>query len=388
MKAFFQLSLLGLLIISCSDDSGLSGPPIPGADSLILREVFQALDFTRPVDFQHHGDENLFVVEQRGVIQVFENDLNTTTSSTFLDIRANVDDSDNEEGLLGLAFHPDFNQNHFFYVNYTTPNSTTRISRFQTDPQNSEVANPASELILLEFPQPFGNHNGGQLIFGPDGYLYIAVGDGGSGGDPQGHGQNTSTLLGNILRIDVDDPSDGNNYGIPADNPFTASQSGERKEIFAYGLRNPWRMSFDSETGQLWAGDVGQNELEEIDIIEIGGNYGWKIMEAAECFQSNNCDPSGLVRPYFHYDHENGDASTTGGTVYRGSITSLVGWYVYADYVSGRIWALETGSANPENLLLFDTNHRITSFGTDNLQELYFCSIAGKIFKFSLESGY
>ena len=285
--------------------------------------------------------------------------------------------------MLGLAFHPDFAQNGYFYLNYTTAQGTTRVSRYLADAQNPNKALPASELILLEFNQPFGNHNGGQLAFGPDGYLYIAVGDGGSGGDPQGHGQNTATLLGNILRIDINGTSGNYNYLIPSDNPFFENQSGAKEEIFAFGLRNPWRMSFDPETGHLWTGDVGQNELEEIDIIENGGNYGWKIMEAVECFESNNCDQTGLMAPYYHYDRDNGDKSITGGAVYRGAIPDLNGWYVYADYVSGKIWALETGSANATNLLLFDTSYRITTFGTDHLNELYFCSINGKIYKFS-----
>ena len=343
------------------------------------------MDFNRPVDLQNTGDNRLFAVEQRGVIQVFNNDINTADAEVFLDIQSQVDNRDNEEGLLGMAFHPDFLQNGYFYVNYTAALGTTRISRFEIDPQSSNVALPSSEVILMEFAQPFGNHNGGQLVFGPDGYLYISVGDGGSGGDPQGHGQNTNTLLGSILRIDIDNSSGNLNYSIPSDNPFVGNQTGEREEIFAYGLRNPWRMSFDHDTGMLWAGDVGQNEFEEIDIIEIGGNYGWRIMEADDCFQSNNCDQTGLIAPYFLYPHGDGNASLTGGIVYRGPIESLESWYVYADYASGRIWALETGSADPMNQLLFDTSYRITAFGTDNLEELHFCSQNGKIYKFSVD---
>jgi len=384
VKKFFSLAILSLWIFSCSDDGDTSIIPGPEADSLIVVDAFPLLDFNRPVDLQHTGDHHLYVVEQPGVIRVFENDPETETSGIFLDITSLVDDSGGEEGLLGLAFHPEYPQNGYFYVNYTTSQSTTRISRFEADPPN-QTANPVSELVLLEFNQPFGNHNGGQLVFGPNDYLYIAVGDGGSGGDPQGHGQNTATLLGSILRIDVDKPDTGLNYGIPADNPFSGNQTGDREEIFAYGLRNPWRMSFDSQTGQLWVGDVGQNQFEEISIVENGGNYGWKIMEADDCFQSSNCDQDGLIAPYFGYSHGNGDGSITGGYVYRGSINMLAGKYIYADYTSGRIWALETDGANPENALLFDTNHRITSFGVDNQQELYFCSIGGKVYKFGAE---
>jgi len=373
------------LTSGCEDNSNAPIFSGPDGDSLQIVEAFPLLDFNRPVDLQNNGDANLFVVEQRGVVQVFRSDPDTENTNIFLDITSVVDDRDKEEGLLGLAFHPDYSQNRYFYTNYTTSSGTTRISRFEVDAQNPLVAAPSSELVLLEFTQPFGNHNGGQLAFGPDGYLYIAVGDGGSGGDPQGHGQNTSTLLGSILRIDVDNPSGNLNYGIPTDNPFAGNQSGAREEIFAYGLRNPWRMSFDIETGLLWTGDVGQNEFEEIDIIENGGNYGWRIMEAFDCFQSANCDQSGLIKPYYHYKNDNINASITGGIVYRSSIVSLTGWYVYADYASGRIWALESVSTTPENLLLFDSNLRITSFGRDNLGEVYFCSHGGKIYKFSVE---
>ena len=375
--SIFFLSILSLLF-SCADDSDLPGVPGPGGDSLAVQSVFNSLNFIRPVDIQYQGN-NLFVVEQRGVVKVFENDPEASQSNELLDIRDRTDSQDNEEGLLGLTFHPDFNQNGYFFVNYTTSNSTTRVSRFEADPQNPQDVPTNSELVILEFDQPFGNHNAGQLAFGPDGYLYVAVGDGGSGGDPQGHGQNTSTLLGNILRIDVDNPEGGNNYGIPTDNPFVGNQTGAREEIFAFGFRNPWRMSFDSETGMLWVGDVGQGAFEEIDVVENGGNYGWRIMEGAECFE-NNCDPDGLVLPYFSYDRDQG-TTVTGGHVYRGSISDLVGWYIYADYGSGRIWALETNSSNPENRLLFDTTHRICSFGVDEQQELYFSSIDGDIFR-------
>ena len=387
MKFFHLLALLGAVyIFSCSEDSEPGFIPDPEEDSLIITEAFPSLDFNRPVDLQSNGDNQLYVVEQRGVIQVFENDPATTTKNVFLDIQSRVDASANEEGLLGLAFHPDFTQNGYFFVNYTTQQETTRISRFSTTTPGGSEVDPDSELILMEFPQPFTNHNGGQLAFGMDGYLYISVGDGGSGGDPQGHGQNTATLLGSILRIDVDVQDEGLNYGIPDSNPLVGNQSGSREEIFAYGLRNPWRMSFDHETGDLWTADVGQNEFEEIDIIESGGNYGWKITEASSCFQSNDCDKTGLIDPYFEYDHNNGDGSITGGYVYRGtSIPSLVGWYVYADFLTGRVWILETGATDPRNILVQDTNHRISTFGVDSQQELYFCSLDGGIFKIDID---
>ncbi|MDH4071422.1 MAG: PQQ-dependent sugar dehydrogenase, partial [Ignavibacteria bacterium] len=236
-----------------------------------IQEAFPNLSFSSPVDLRNaaDGSDRLFVVEQRGVISVFQNDGSTGAKSTFLDIEARVDDGGSEEGLLGLAFHPDYTSNGFFYVYYTASGpERSVISRFEVtgDP---DVADPASELVLLEFSQPYGNHNGGSLAFGPDdGYLYIGSGDGGSFGDPQCRAQNLEEMLGKILRIDVDNPSGGNNYGIPIDNPYYGNTEGYLEEIYASGMRNPWRFSFDPETGYLWCGDVGQNSWEEIDIIE------------------------------------------------------------------------------------------------------------------------
>ncbi len=253
----------------------------PAQAQLEIEMAFAELRFTRPVDLQHAGDgsDRLFVVEQAGVIQVFANDPSVASASVFLDIEDRVDDRDNEEGLLGLAFHPDFANNGFFYVDYTASNpSRTVIARYQVDPNDPNRADRDSEVIVLETGQPAGNHNGGQIAFGPDGFLYIALGDGGGGGDTFGNGQNPSTLLGSILRIDVDNPSNDRNYGIPADNPFVGNTQGFQEEIYAYGLRNPWRFSFDPETGRLWTGDVGQRSFDEIVIVENGGNYGWNTM--------------------------------------------------------------------------------------------------------------
>lgn len=383
MKSFFYLHLFFWLSAWSCDVNSTGLLTGPDGDSLILAEAFPELDFIRPVDLQNTSNNNLYVVEQRGVIKVFDNAPDVTQASVFLDIQERVDDSGNEEGLLGLAFHPGFPDNAYFYVNYTSPQGTTKVSRFEIEQGNPLAALEDSELVLLEFDQPFGNHNGGQLTFGPDGYLYIAVGDGGSGGDPQGHGQNLRTLLGSILRIDVNQNSSGTNYGIPAGNPFLGNTEGFRPEIFAYGLRNPWRFSFDAETGDLWAGDVGQNKFEEIDIIQSGGNYGWNITEGFTCYGEQNCNQTPLKAPYFDYAHGQGDVSITGGFVYRGPLASLKGYYIYADYASGRIWALQTQSANPQNTLLLDTDLGITSFGVDQQQELYFCSIGGKLYKIS-----
>lgn len=358
-----------------------------GQSSLQLQVAFNNLSFTRPVDLQHPGDgtDRIFVVEQAGVIKVFENNANATTAATFLDIKDRVNDTGNEEGLLGLAFHPDYKNNGYFYVNYTaTAPRRTVIARYRVNASNPNQADPNSEFILLAFNQPFENHNGGQLAFGPDGYLYIATGDGGSGGDPQGNGQNLQTLLGKILRIDVNTTSTGRNYGIPSTNPFAGNTAGNREEIYAYGLRNPWRMSFDPVTKWLWAGDVGQSRREEIDIIENGKNYGWNRMEGTLCYPSGAaCDLPGLTKPIAEYDRTLG-ASVTGGYVYRSNkVPELAGAYIYADYVSGRIWSLRYDGVNPaNNVLLMDTNLLIASFGVDQNFELYICAFDGRIYRF------
>src|SRR5690554_4109737 len=378
--------LLLVMVFSCTSENGVKDHRNDG--QIILKEAFPQLSFTRPVDFQHSGDNSnlVFVVEQRGVISVFENDSTTENKMVFLDIEDQVEDEGNEEGLLGLAFHPDYDSNGYFYVNYTASNpDRTVISRFQVATTDENAADRASESVVLEFEQPYSNHNGGQLSFGPDGYLYIAVGDGGSGGDPQGHGQNLSTLLGTILRIDVDGSQDGNNYSIPTDNPFVDNTDGFRKEIYAYGLRNPWRFSFDAENGNLWTGDVGQNRYEEINIIEKGGNYGWNVMEASHCFRpENDCEIEGLKLPVWEYDRSQGDISITGGFVYRGpTMDKLKGLYIYADYVTGRIWTLDVNNGGtPTNEPLLRADFPVSSFGVDQDNELFVCGFDGKIYRF------
>lgn len=381
--------LVFILLVGCSDSNPSDGDgntDNPTEVNYQLIEAFPNLSFSQPLDLQHAGDnsDRLFVVEKQGIVRVFGNDPATENASVFLDIRNRVDASGNEEGLLGLAFHPNYQTNGYFYVNYTTsdPNRTV-IARFQVSPQNPDVADTDSELQILSFAQPFSNHNGGQLAFGPDGYLYIAVGDGGSGGDPDENAQNRSTLLGSILRIDIDNPSGSNNYGIPTDNPYASNDQNFREEIYAFGLRNPWRFSFDPETGQLWAGDVGQNSYEEIDIIESGGNYGWNIMEGMHCFEpSSDCDQSGLQMPVWEYGRDQG-ISVTGGYVYRGSVLDeLNGLYIYGDFGTGKIWALDaTNPDDPQNTELTDGEFSISSFGTDAANELYICSFNGSIYK-------
>jgi glucose/arabinose dehydrogenase len=355
---------------------------------LQLQNAFPNLTFSSPVDLQHPGDgtDRIFVVEQPGMIRVFENTASATAARVFLDIRDRVNYG-GEKGLLGLAFHPNYQNNGYFYVNYTTTRQgrlQTFIARYRVSAIDSNQADKDSEQVLLVFDQPFENHNGGQLAFGPDGYLYIAAGDGGSGGDPQGNGQSLQTLLGKILRIDVDTATGGRNYGIPSDNPFAGNTAGNREEIFAYGLRNPWRFSFDPVTNWLWVGDVGQNRREEIDIIEKGQNYGWNRMEGNLCYPSGSpCDLPGLVKPILDYGRDLG-ASVTGGYVYRGTkVPELAGAYIYGDYVSGRLWALRYDGTNPAtNTMLFDTSLNIASFGIDKNNELYICAFDGRIYRF------
>ena len=383
---FTSFILLLLAIISCSDSSAGGEPPTPPPEpgSFAVEAAFPNLSFNLPLDLQNPGDgsNRLFVVERRGTIQVFQNDASTTETTTFLDIQNQVDDR-GEGGLLGLAFHPDFESNGFFYVNYTTGSPfRTVISRFQVS-ADTDQADEASEIQLLSFNQPFSNHNGGQIRFGPDGFLYISTGDGGGAGDPQENAQDRTNLLGNILRIDVDGSEVGGNYGIPDDNPFVGNDQEFREEIFAYGLRNPFRFSFDAANGDLWVGDVGQNRFEEIDLVENGDNLGWDIKEGNECFEPmEGCDMSGLTEPVFVYS-QSGSQSVTGGFVYRGpTLDQLTGKYIFADFISGRIWALDISDLdNPENTELVDTDLPIAGFGVDADNELYITAFDGNVYR-------
>jgi glucose/arabinose dehydrogenase len=334
------------------------------------------------------GTNRIFIAQQRGLIYVFDRNSNVASRKVFLDLSTKVSQSGGETGLLGLAFHPNFTANGYFYVNYTSSASgklQSFVSRFQLSPSNPDSALEESELGLLTIDQPFENHNGGNVRFGPDGCLYLTFGDGGSGGDPQNNAQNRGTLLGKILRIDVNGSSNGKNYAIPPGNPYFGNNRGMREEIYAYGLRNPWKISFDRKTGTLWAGDVGQVLWEEIDTISVGRNYGWRIMEGKSCYNpSSGCDTSGLTLPLWVYYHDQGNISVTGGYVYRGNaLPALQGKYVYGDYGSGNIWAL-TIDANgaPVSQLLFNSPYLISSFGEDQAGELYVVSYGnGRVYK-------
>ncbi len=343
-------------------------------------EAFPHLEFKRPVDLEapHDGSNRIFVVEQDGMIHVFKNRPDATISEVFLDIRERVNRDGNEMGLLGLAFHPDFGHTKEFFVDYTASKLTrriTRISRFHGGPYRNG-ADIASEDVVLEVGQPYANHNGGQIAFGPDGDLYVAFGDGGSAGDPNSNAQNRAVLLGKILRLDVSRRP----YTIPADNPFRGNSQGWKEEMYAWGLRNPWRFSFDRTTGRLWAGDVGQSTWEEIDLIEAGKNYGWDCREGMHPYEpasqrSSSCAATrDFTDPVWAYGRDQG-ICVTGGYVYRGrALPDLVGWYVYADYGSGRVWALRAENGAAENRLLVDTDLLISTLGVDEAGELYLCA--------------
>lgn len=324
----------------------------------------------RPVDLQPDGSGRLFVIEKRGRIRIIEND--QLLDAPFLDITDRVGSSGNEQGLLGLAFHPRYSENARFFVNYTDLNGDTVIARFQStgDPN---VADPNSEVQLLNVDQPFANHNGGGLAFGPDGYLYAGLGDGGSQGDPNENAENTGVLLGKILRLDVDSAEP---YAVPADNPFG-------NEVWAYGLRNPWRLSFDRVTGDLYIGDVGQGNWEEIDFLAAGSpggaNFGWDHREGAHEYEGGG--PEGLIDPVAEYSHPEGGCSVTGGYVYRGSMPEWNGIYLYGDYCSGMVWGLLNNGNGWETQLLYDLDFTITSFGQDASGEIYLVSDNGSIFR-------
>ena len=325
----------------------------------------------------------MLVVSQDGQVFSFPKDAAAAELTPVLDWRAQTSRDGNEEGLLGLALSPEFEMNGEVYLYYSASQGVRRsvVSRFATTGTAAELRiDPASEQVLLEVPQPFPNHNGGHIEFGPDGFLYVGLGDGGSGGDPQGHGQNLSTLLGSMLRIDV---SGGGAYTVPADNPFTADASAP-PEAWAYGLRNPWRFSFDRETGELWAGDVGQSAWEEINILRAGGNYGWATMEGFECYGAASCDQSDLEMPVVAYGHAGNGCSVTGGYVARGEgMGVLNGYYVYGDFCSGRTWALNAADAEfgAEPVMLQSEGPNISSFAEDLDGQLYMLAFDGRIYR-------
>jgi glucose/arabinose dehydrogenase len=339
----------------------------------------------RPVDLAEPKDDsgNLYVVEQAGVIRIIQDGV--LLPDPFLDIRDRVGSGGNEQGLLGIAFHPQFIKNGYFFVNYTDMQGNTVIARFSGVMEGNSYlkADPISESVLLRVDQPYANHNGGRLIFGPDGYLWIGLGDGGSQGDPNGNGQSNQTLLGKILRIDVDN---GSPYVIPPDNPYV--NGGGLPEIWAVGLRNPWRFSFDRLTGDLFIGDVGQNSREEIDHLPAGYvstpvNFGWNRREGSHPYSDQaTTDTTGLTEPIFDYGHDSG-CSVAGGFVYRGKgLPDFHGVYLFGDYCSGLIWGLVPNDKNSwDTKILFSTGYNIASFAEDQNGEIYLLDLNGSIYR-------
>lgn len=373
-------------ISSSEPETSANSPQIPNSFEPATYDIiptFEQLTFEQPLYLTtaNDGTNTLFVVERTGQIQLFENTPDTSQTTIFLDLSDTVSAEGMEMGLLGLAFHPDFRNNGYFYVNYTTAEGTV-ISRFEANPNTYEV-NKESEFILMEFPQPYPNHNGGHIVFGPDGYLYIGVGDGGGSGDPENNAQDLTKIYGKLLRIDVDTPTEERPYGIPGDNPFAGNEEGIREEIYAYGLRNPWKFSFDERRELLWLADVGQNALEEINLVEAGSNYGWNLMEGTQEYApTGQIDTAELKAPIWEYDHSMGQ-SITGGYVYYGEKNpSLAGTYIYGDFMSGRIWALWLNDKQvEENVEIADTDLMIASFGYDNQGELIIIDLNGQLYR-------
>ncbi len=378
ISAIFSAATLTVTLAAAGTiENGREGPGTqrkktvdPNRVSITLKLVLTGLE--RPVAVRAAGDGSgrLFIVEQPGRIQIIDGD--GLRSIPFLDIANRIRDTANEQGLLGLAFHPEYAGNGRFFVNYTDLSGDTVIAEYTRSESDTNLSNPSSEAIIMTIQQPYSNHNGGDLAFGPDGFLWIATGDGGNGGDPQGNGQNPETLLGKLLRVDVDN---GSTYTIPPDNPFVDDRQA-MDEIWAMGLRNPWRFSFDRSTGDLYIGDVGQGSWEEIDFEPRTGpggrNYGWNTMEGNHCFGSSNCSTEGLTLPAAEYSHALG-CSVTGGYVYRGTrFPALRGLYLYGDFCSGTVWGLApVGPGDWTVAVVGQTGASISGFGEDESGELY-----------------
>lgn len=350
--------------------------PQAAEPNVVLQRVVGGL--VHPVSIAHTADARLFIAQQEGRVMIFDG--TRLLPQPFLDVSSLVS-TGGERGLLGIAFHPRYAENGRFFIDYTDRNGNTVIARYTVSANDPNVADPNSAVPILFVQQPFANHNGGQLQFGPDGYLYIGMGDGGSAGDPGNRAQNLNELLGKLLRLDVDAAM----YSIPPSNPF-ARRSGARGEIWAYGLRNPWRFAFDRASADLWIADVGQGSWEEIDFqpaASIGGeNYGWRRMEGTHCFTpASNCNDGTLVLPVIEYGHDDGACSVTGGSVYRGArFPGLQGMYVYGDYCNGVIWgARRDANGAVTSRVLRNTTIAISTFGEDANGELYVADYDGGV---------
>lgn len=377
MRSRSALIIAAVILASCA------GEPAAAAEIVLTLEEIARV--TQPVAIAHAGDHRLFITEQPGRIVI--HDGTRVLPTPFLDIRSLVL-AGGERGLLGLAFHPRYRENGFFFVNYTDRRGDTVVARYSVSAADPNIADPGTALVILLIQQPFGNHNGGQIKFGPDGYLYIGMGDGGSAGDPFNHAQNLESLLGKMLRIDIDRTLPGIQYAIPEDNPFR-NHPIARREIWSLGLRNPWRFTFDRINGDMFTADVGQNMWEELNFqpgTSIGGeNYGWRIMEGAHCFSpAANCNTGGLVFPILEYGRQDG-CSVTGGYRYRGSRhPRMRGLYFYGDYCSGKIWAAtQQGDGSWTTEVVLQTNLNITTFGEDSTGELYVADHNGAVYRMS-----
>lgn len=369
--------------IESSESSIETQPTDPLTYEYEVVEAYENVIFDQPLHFTSAYDDSnkVFVVERTGTIYVMDNQSEVSKKEVFIDLSNQISTKGNEMGLLGLAFHPNFKENGYFYVNYTTQEGTV-ISRFKADPNNYKT-DMNSETAFMEFPQPYTNHNGGQLAFGFDGYLYIGTGDGGGSGDPQNNAQDLTEIYGKLLRIDVNKKTKESEYSIPEDNPFAGNSEGYREEIFAYGFRNPWKFSFDAQEEELWLADVGQSALEEINLVKSGKNYGWRLMEGTkEYISDDSIEHQTLEEPIWAYDHSQGQ-SITGGYVYNGSENpSLKGTYIYGDFISGKVWALKKSEDGQIiNKELTDTNQMISSFGLDENGELIIVDFNGKLYK-------
>jgi glucose/arabinose dehydrogenase len=348
--------------------------------------AFPNVSFSSPLYVTHanDGSNRVFVVEKTGAIKVLPNDSNTIDSRVFLDV-SNKTINGSERGLLGLAFHPNYSANGYFYINYTRAgDGATIVSRFSRSSNDPNKADSLSELVLLTIAQPYSNHNGGIVFFGLDGYLHIGMGDGGSGGDPGNRAQNVNELLGKVLRINVDSASGGNNYSIPPSNPF--AQGGGRPEIFTIGMRNPWRISLDATTGLIWCGDVGQDAWEEVDVLEVGKNYGWRCYEGNATYNTSGCGAiTNYTFPVKVYQNIGSECSITGGFVYRGQRRpELTGQYIYADYCSRKVWRLKyEGGVVTGDSLIASAPSSVYSFGTDQNNELYLCAANNVVYRFN-----
>lgn len=390
MRKLLLVMLIGLVLVPAllaqEEEVVTTRETAPDPTKITLEEVVSGLRYPIYVTNAGDGSGRLFVVQQTGQIYIVQED-DTLLETPFIDLSGVVSQDIlsgySERGLLGLAFHPNYAENGFFYVNYTDRGGDTHVARYQVSADNADVADPESEVTLLTLDQPYPNHNGGQLAFGHDGYLYIAVGDGGAANDPLATGQKPSDWFGSILRLDVDN---GDPYAVPEDNPFSTNE-GFAPEVWAYGLRNPWRFSFDRVTGDLYIADVGQNMWEEINFQpadSVGGeNYGWNSYEASQPF-ATSAVPEGMIYPIAEYQHSGGDCSVTGGYVYRGAnIPELEGVYVFSDYCTGRTWGTyrDTNGDWQTNVLM-NLQRQVSSLGEDESGELYVVAYKGSLLRF------